>query len=100
MGGAIAPKPIQNYAIALLAGLLLPFVFFFVLEMLNDKVQSRDDIEQLTHIPLVGGVGHNPDLDSSLIVFNKPKSAMAESFRALRSNLNYFTEGKTKKYLL
>jgi capsular exopolysaccharide synthesis family protein len=99
-GGAMTPKPMLNYAIAIAGGLFLPFLFFFIAELLNDRVQSREDVEQLTSIPLLGGIGHNASEDTNLVVLNKPKSAMAESFRALRSNLNYFTESKDKKIIL
>jgi capsular exopolysaccharide synthesis family protein len=99
-GGPITPKPVQNYAIALAVGLILPFVFFILAELMNDKVQSKEDIEQETTIPFIGGIGHNMYSESNLVVINKPKSALAESFRALRSNLNYFTGGQTKKIIL
>lgn len=99
IGGPITPKPFQNYTIAVIAGLVIPFLCFMILELINDKVQSREDIEKVTNIPLIGGVGHNA-LKDNLIVNKKPKSGVAESFRALRSNLNFFTEGKDKKTFL
>ncbi|MCB0490727.1 MAG: AAA family ATPase, partial [Cyclobacteriaceae bacterium] len=99
-GGPITPKPTQNYAIAFGGGLLFPFIFFFLAEFLNDKIQSKEDIEQFTHIPLIGGIGHSPTDQSNLVVFEKPKSSIGESLRALRSNLNYFTQGKDKKIIL
>ncbi|MFZ5969962.1 MAG: GumC family protein [Bacteroidota bacterium] len=93
-GGAISPKPLQNYSIALLFGILIPFAIFVLFELINNKVQSKEDIDKMTSIPFVGGVGHNT-FSSNLIVRDKPKSGVAESFRALRSNLNYFTGSKT-----
>jgi capsular exopolysaccharide synthesis family protein len=98
-GGAIAPKPRQNYTIAIFAGLLIPFLFFVFVELIDNKVQSKEDIERLTTIPFVGGIGHN-QMESNLIVSQKPKSGVAESFRALRSNLNYFTGGQAKKVFM
>lgn len=99
VGGPITPKPIQNYVLATAAGLFVPLLIFVIIELANQRVQSREDIENVTNIPLIGGVGHNT-LDDNLIVYNKPKSSVAESFRALRSNLNFFTEGKEKKTFL
>lgn len=95
-GGPITPKILQNYLVFGLSGLFLPFVAFVLLEVLNNKVQSKDDIDKLTDIPFIGGIGHNP-IPGNLAVYEKPKSVMAESFRALRSNLNYFTGGKDNK---
>lgn len=98
-GAAISPKPAQNYSIAVVLGLALPFALFVLFELLNTKVQSKEDIEKLTTIPFIGGVGHN-SIAKNLIVREKPKSAVAESFRALRSNLNFFTGDKTKQVFM
>jgi capsular exopolysaccharide synthesis family protein len=98
-GGAISPKPTQNYALALLVGFALPLGFFVFFELLNNKVQSKEDIEKITKIPFIGGVGHKTSANN-LIVSEKPKSGVAESFRALRSNLNYFTANKDKQVFM
>src|SRR5690606_19468651 len=98
-GGAITPKINQNYLLFGLGGLILPFIGFVLIEIFNDKVQSKEDIEKVTSIPFIGGIGHNAG-PGNLAVFEKPKSAMAEAFRSLRSNLNYFTEGRDKKIFM
>lgn len=92
-GSAISPKVSFNYLIGLLVGLILPIGILVIFEFLDTKIQSREDIEGHTSVPVIGGIGHNPQ-SSSLILVHKPRSAMAESFRALRSNLSYFTENK------
>jgi capsular exopolysaccharide synthesis family protein len=98
-GGAITPQVTQNYAIGVGSGLFVPILIFVLIELLNTRVQSKDDIEKITGIPFIGSIGHN-NSNSSLVVVSRPKSALAESFRALRSNLNYFTEGKDKKIFM
>jgi capsular exopolysaccharide synthesis family protein len=95
IGGAISPRTSRNYVLGFTFGLFFPVFGLIVFELLNVKVQSKDDIEKLTRIPLIGGVGHKK-AKSNLSVFERPKSALAESFRALRSNLNYFV-GKQEK---
>ena len=98
-GGAITPKPMQNYTIALIFGLLIPMGIFVLFELLNNKVQSKEDVEKMTTIPFLGGVGHNTT-GNNLTVRERPKSGVAESFRALRSNLNYFTGNKSKQVFM
>jgi capsular exopolysaccharide synthesis family protein len=98
-GGAIAPQPTQNYTIALILGFFIPLITFIIFEVINNKVQSKEDIEKMTDIPFIGGVGHNT-LKTNLTVMEKPKSGVAESFRSLRSNLNYFTGNKTKQVFM
>lgn len=99
VGGSILPKIRQNYILALTLGLAIPLGIFILLEFLNQRIQSREDIEHLTAIPFIGGVGHKRQ-DTNLEVFAAPKSAVAESFRALRSNLSYFMGGNNKGVFL
>ncbi|MBN8650198.1 MAG: polysaccharide biosynthesis tyrosine autokinase [Cytophagales bacterium] len=98
-GGATSPRPFQNYVIALVVGIVLPIILFVLLEILNNRVQSREDIHKYTSIPFMGGIGHN-DTDLSLVVKGKPKSGISESFRALRSNLNFFVQNQTGKVFM
>jgi len=98
-GGALTPQPAQNYTLALMLGLVIPLITFMAFEIINNKVQSKEDIDKMTKIPFIGGVGHNT-LKTNLTVKEKPKSGVAESFRSLRSNLNYFTGNKTKQVFM
>ncbi|HCM77105.1 MAG TPA: capsular biosynthesis protein, partial [Cytophagales bacterium] len=95
-GGQLSPKPIRNYSIAALLGLIFPFAIFVLIEIVDTKVQSKEDIDKVSSIPFVGGIGHKSGA-SNLIVSERPKSGVSESFRALRSNLNYFTGNEAKQ---
>lgn len=90
-GGAIVPKIKLNYAIATLLGLGIPLLFFVIFEISNHKIQSKGDIETATKLPVIGVVGHSTD-DKSMVVSSKPRSGIAEAFRSMRSNLNYFVK--------
>lgn len=96
---AISPKTRQNYMLAAFLGLGIPMLLFVLFELLNTRVQSREDIEKITSIPFIGGVGHKRT-QNNLEVLTHPKTSIAESFRALRSNLNYFIGKKDKAVFL
>ena len=87
-GGLIGPKTSVNYVLALFLGILFPLLFVFGIFFINNSIQNPDDINKLTQIPLIGvvGVSHG---QSDLAVFDKPKSALSESFRAIRSSLQF-----------
>ena len=54
----------------------------------------------MTEIPVLGGIGHTI-AGMNLIVMEKPKSGVSESFRSVRSNLEFFTsETKQKVFLV
>ena len=98
-GVAISPKSSQTFLIAFAIGLGLPIVAFILMEVLNTKVQSKEDVEKVTQMPFVAGIGHMR-AKNNLEVLTAPKSSIAESFRALRSNLNYFLGNREKAVIL
>lgn len=87
-GGLIGPKTSVNYVLALFLGILIPLLFVFAIFFINNSIQNTDDITKLTQIPLIGVVGVNKDA-MSLAVFDKPKSALSEAFRSIRSSLQF-----------
>lgn len=84
---------------AVLVGLLVPTVVIVLLELFNDKVSSRHDIERLTHATILGEVGHNTT-GETLLVTSGNRKVIAEQFRILRSNLQYFLTHVDKPVLL
>ena len=96
----VQPRVYRVYSIALLIGISLPFLILLLLDVMNDKIRSRMDLEKLTDIEIIGVIGRNHSARSLLTNLN-PKSSIAEGFRALRSNLSYKNiEGKDKVYLV
>jgi len=87
-GGLIGPRTGVNYVIAIFVGLLVPLLIVFLIFYINTSIQNTDDISALTSLPLIGVVGVK-QTESNLSVFEKPKSALAESFRAIRSSLQF-----------
>jgi len=87
-GGLIGPKTSVNYVLAFFLGLLFPLLLVFAIFFINNSIQNTDDISRLTQIPLIGVIGLSKDA-TNLAVYTKPKSALSESFRAIRSSLQY-----------
>ncbi len=85
----ISPKKSLNYIIAIILGLLIPIIIIVIVDFFNDKIIERKDIESQTNIPILGEVGHNSK-GTEMVVFERPKSSIAEAFRTLRTNLLYF----------
>ncbi|RTY71279.1 polysaccharide biosynthesis tyrosine autokinase [Flavobacterium sp. LB2P53] len=87
-GGLIGPKTSVNYILALFLGILVPLIFVFGIFFVNNSIQNTEDISKLTKIPLIGVVGVNKE-NTNLAVFDRPKSSLSESFRAIRSSLQF-----------
>ena len=87
-GGLIGPKTSVNYVLALFLGFTVPLFFIFALFFINNSIQNADDVSKQTQITLIGFVGVYKE-KGELAVFDKPKSALSESFRAIRSSLQF-----------
>lgn len=88
----IKPKTKQNLALAFVLGLLLPMILIAMIDYLNNKIIDRRDIEKGTNAPIIGYISHN-DIFNELPVIEKPGSALAESFRSIRTALGFFMRG-------
>jgi tyrosine-protein kinase Etk/Wzc len=95
----VKPNRRNIQILAALIGLVLPALFIFVLELLNDKVTTRYDIERLTSTTLLGEVGHAYG-KNALVVTNTNRSVVAEQFRIIRSNLQYVLNHISKPVIL
>lgn len=95
-GGMRGPKTSINYILAGFLGFLIPLTVVFVIVLLDNKINTIEDIQKLTTIPVIGVIG-NKEMESNLAVFEKPKSALAESFRAIRSSLQFIYKKQQKQ---
>jgi len=95
----VSPNKRQNYLIGILMGFLLPSIFIFLKEYLNDTIMEKKDVERITQLPVLGYINHE-EKTGDIIIPDKPKSIIAESFRALRTSLQYFIQGKSNQVIL
>ena len=94
----ISPRKSLAYFIALLLGILIPITFISLRDFFSDTIKSKSDLLNSTNIPILGLVGHS-DNARSLVVPSASKSIIAESFRALRTNIQYLAADKEKKVI-
>ncbi len=95
----VSPRRSVNYLLALIIGLLIPALILFLKDFFNVAINDRKDVERLTKFPIIGQVALSPNKDP-LLVINSPKSPIAESFRSIRTNIEFITQGKSKSTIL
>ncbi len=88
------PNVMKNYLIALMLGLMLPVMVIVLLDLFNNKVIGRHDIEAVTKASILGFISHS-EYHDDVPVIARPSSTLAESFRAVRTSLGFYT-GQTK----
>ncbi|MGB3774053.1 MAG: polysaccharide biosynthesis tyrosine autokinase, partial [Leeuwenhoekiella sp.] len=87
-GGAVGPDTKTNYIMAAIAGGALPMIIVFLLVFFDNKINNPEEIKQLSDIPVLGAIGKS-GTSSNLVLIEKPRSAVAEAFRAVRSSLQF-----------
>lgn len=95
------PNKRLNLALGAVLGLFIGTVVAFLLEFLDDRIKSTEDLEKVLPIPVLGiaptGGKEWKQHNYALLTIEKPTSAVAESFRSLRTNLMFATrEGAPK----
>lgn len=83
-----APQTTMNTAVAGLAGCALAIGFLILREALDNRVRDEETLSERLGLPILASVPHDPSTTSSLLA-NLPHSARSESFRQLRTNLQY-----------
>ena len=86
--GIVGPNKRLNLLIGLMLGLGLPLIIILLSDFFNDTIKNREEIERTTTIPIVGTIGHNT-YEKEFVVTEHPRSEISESFRGLRTNLQY-----------
>lgn len=94
------PNAKLYYNIALMLGLFLPIGIILLMDFLNDKIKSKEELQKASPLPILGIVGHCTEKEfTNLIVAEKPKSNIAEAMRAIRMDLAYLIPDKERKII-
>jgi capsular exopolysaccharide synthesis family protein len=90
----VSPNVPVNIALGLLVGLALGVAIAVLRETLDNRVRTELDVEKISDKPVVGGIAFDGKAaERPLIVQVDPRSPRAESFRTLRTNLQFLDIG-------
>ncbi|MGI8886648.1 MAG: Wzz/FepE/Etk N-terminal domain-containing protein [Gaiellaceae bacterium] len=90
--GQISPRPKQNVLLGALIGLVLGFGLAILLEALDRRVRSGEEVEAILGLPLLGRVSPPPrwmGKKDTLVMLSEPMSPGAETFRKLRTTIEF-----------
>lgn len=94
----IKPKTSSNLMMAIAAGGIIPVVLLLMLDFFNNRITDRRQIENNIKLPIMGNIGHS-DITNELPVNENPRSSFSESFRALRTNIQYILKEPKSKII-
>lgn len=95
--GQSSPNIPLYLAMGLILGLIVGIGVALLKDILNPKVDSTDDVRELTHASSLGTVPQASILDDSRpVVVAQPAGSEAEEFRRIRTNLSFLTTTATQ----
>lgn len=99
----VSPKRRMIYLIALVLGIGIPVGIIYLIGLTKFKLEGRADVEKLTTIPIVGDIpltDEKNEKDGSIAVFENRNNLMSETFRNIRTNLQFMLQNDKKVILV
>ena len=89
----VAPNKIMILALALVMGAGIPVGIIYLFSLTKVSIEGRADVEKLTTLPVIGDIPVADGLQgSSIAVFENQNNLMSETFRGIRTNLQFLLE--------
>ncbi len=101
--GPVSPKTKTVYMIALLMGVGIPVAVIYVMGLLQFRIEGRADVEKLTSVPIIGDIPlaeEGEGKQGSIAVRENENDLMAETFRGIRTNLQFMLGEENKVVLV
>jgi capsular exopolysaccharide synthesis family protein len=90
----VSPNRPINLMIGMFMGLFIPFIFFGAKAFMDDTISGGRMVESITNLPTIGTVYHRKiKAKQASVMIEAPRSAIAESIRAVRMNAQYRLQG-------
>ena len=95
----VSPKRSIVYLLSLILGLIIPLVYFYAVELLNNKISSSKELKRLVKVPYLGAIGLKKEADV-VVVHEGKTTPIVEMFRIIRTNMQFMLAGKEKPVIL
>ena len=98
----VSPKGKLIYLIAFVLGIAIPVGIIYIIELLRYKIEDRSDVKKLTTVPIIGDIpaSDNMPKEGSVVVRENQNDMMAETFRNVRTNVQYMLGSNQKVVLI
>lgn len=96
----VSPKRMTIYLAALIFGIGIPVGIIYLIGLTKFKIEGRADVEKLTLLPVVGDVPLADEKTGSIAVFENQNNLMSETFRNVRTNLQFMLENSKNVILV
>ncbi|PZF74031.1 GumC family protein [Taibaiella soli] len=90
------PKKAVVFLTAILLGLLIPGSAIYIKNLVNTRIETKDDITDKTKVAIVGEIGHNTE-EAAIVVERASRDKLSEQFRVLRTNVQFLLKAGNHK---
>ena len=100
--GKVSPKSRLILLASLIIGFLLPFLYYYLKDLLRFHIDGRDDLEKASKLSILADIPLTSKLsdgERAIVVKENTNDMMEEAFRGLRTNLRFVLEGNEKVIL-
>ena len=95
----VAPKRMIIYLVALIIGLLIPFVYIYIKDLINNRIEDSKELQRLVKAPYLGNTCISYENDR-LVVREGRTTPIVEMFRLIRTNLQFLIGNKKSPVIL
>lgn len=95
-----SPKPLRNTALGFVLGLLLGFALAALLERVDRRIRTSEEMEELYELPVLARIPRSTLLGGKRARSLGTRTPEGEAFRVLRTNLRFFDVDREMKSIL
>lgn len=100
-GSPSTPNTTLNIALGALVGFAAGIAVAVLRRVLDTKIRTGTELAEIADAPLVGAIAYDPKArERPIIVQHDPRSPRAESFRTLRTNLQFIDIEKRSSFVV
>ena len=99
----VSPRRSVIYLAALVLGIAIPVVVIYLIDLTKFKIEGRADVEKLTSVPIAGDIPLTDEKNTkegSIAVFENQNNLMSETFRNIRTNIQFMLQNNKKVILV
>ena len=98
-GGKVSPKDTIILLVALILGIGLPLLIFFLMQLLRYKIEGHEDVMRLTDCPIVADVAianEEAKTAAGIVVHENKNNQTDEIYRGMRTNIQFMMKEHDK----
>lgn len=99
--GIISPDKVKILYTFVIGGVIFSLIIVFIRVLFYERIENAEQLKELTAVPIMGEVIASEKAEENYIVVDSdPKAAITESFRTIRTNLEYIPSANDSKIVL